>query len=72
MNDVRFDPENALTRDGGSRAEVAETRDSPDPEPAADIAERVLDDIAARQTEALRRLARANQTNPLVRRKEHP
>jgi len=66
MDSVRFDPQNALTRDGGSRAEInnAETNE---PEHAADIAERVLDDLAARQATALDRLRRAHTTSPIYR-----
>jgi len=44
------------------------------PEPFGPIAERVLDDLAARQAEAINRLRRATATNPLFRRhtKETP
>lgn len=55
MDSVRFDPQNALTRDGGSRAEI-NNAETTDPEPAGDIAERVLD-----------RLRRAHTTSPLYR-----
>ncbi|WP_181549035.1 hypothetical protein [Micromonospora saelicesensis] len=46
-----------------------------EPEPVGPIAEQLLDDLAAqdadladRRRDALRRLGRANTTNPLVRR----
>ncbi|RAN92636.1 hypothetical protein GAR05_06128 [Micromonospora saelicesensis] len=75
MDSVRFDPENALTRDGGGRAEVAKPPQTDDPEPIGPLAEQFLDQLAAqdadladRRRNVLRRLGRANTTNPLVRR----
>lgn len=76
MDSVRFDPENALTRDGGGRAEVAEPEPTPDPEPVGPLAEQFLDrlaaqqaddDLAARRRAAIHRLSRAHTTSPLVR-----
>ncbi|HEY9366899.1 hypothetical protein [Streptomyces sp.] len=63
MDDVRSVPENALTCGGRSRDEVAEA----EPEPVGAIAERVLDDLAARRREALNRLARQK---PAIRRSQ--
>jgi len=75
MDDVRSVPQNALTCGGRSRDEVADPPQTPDPEPIGPLAEQFLDQLAAqdadladRRRDALRRLGRANTTNPLVRR----
>ena len=76
MNRVRFDPNNALTRDGGSRAEInfadADASNGPTdgPEPVGAIAARILAGLATRQRDALARLARAHQHHPLLHRRE--
>lgn len=68
MPSDRFDPEKALTSNGGSRAEINKPTDATEePEQAGQVAERVLDDLAARQQAAMDRLRRQK---PALRPKE--
>ncbi len=65
MSSVRFDPDNALTRDGGGRAEIKNpTEPKTKPEQVGQNPDQAL---AARRAEALNRLRRQQ---PAIRRKD--
>lgn len=75
MSDVRIDPDNALTCDGGSRAEI---NNPTEPEPVGPLAAKYLDHLAAQQADedlAARRrdiLDRLRHQKPAHRRSQQP